>query len=181
MNPAFVYNPNISPAALSLVYDGLVGLHRTAGAAGYELVPDLAQSLPRPTPDGLTYTFTLRSGIRYSDGTRLQADDVRRGIERSFVQPSDSAPPQYLDAIKGAAACIAAPTLPCHLTGIETNDKRGTVIIHLSRPDPDLLAKLTLPNASATPPNAPPPRSAARSPAPVLPDQRLPPQPVTSR
>ncbi len=168
VDPALVYNPDISPTALSLVYDGLVGLHRTSGAAGYELVPDLAQSLPRPTPDGLRYTFTLRSGIRYSDGTPLQADDVRRGIERSFVQPLDpnNGHPQYLDAIKGAAACIHAPLTPCHLTaGVETNNKRGTVIIHLSRPDPDLLAKLTLPYASATPASAPQPQRNLGGPA----------------
>ena len=48
--------------------DGLVGFKRVGGLDGGTLVPDLATSLPEPTDGGLTYTFQLRRGIRYSNG-----------------------------------------------------------------------------------------------------------------
>src|SRR5947209_4527630 len=40
---------------------------------GSQLVPDAALALPRISADGKTYTFTVRSGWRFSDGSRLTA------------------------------------------------------------------------------------------------------------
>ena len=70
---AFVFS------AYSLVYDGLVGLQRASGGAGLTLVPDLAVDLPRPSPDGLSYTFRLRRGIHYSDGRSGQTRRLQSG------------------------------------------------------------------------------------------------------
>ena len=67
--------------------DGLVGYRRKGGVAGNELVPDLAVALPAPTNDGVTYTFHIRSGIRYSNGALLRASDFRRGLQRAFKLP----------------------------------------------------------------------------------------------
>ena len=77
------YDP-IGIPALGTVYDGLIALRRSGGAAGLTLVPDLAWTLPRPADGGTTYTFTLRRGIRYSNGTLVRASDFRRGIQRQL-------------------------------------------------------------------------------------------------
>jgi peptide/nickel transport system substrate-binding protein len=61
----------------SLVYSGLLK-QNTSG----NLVPDLAQSYTI-SPDGLTYTFTLKNTIKFSDGTTITADDVVFTIERA--------------------------------------------------------------------------------------------------
>jgi len=66
--------------ALNTAYDGLTAFRRSGGAAGLTLVPDLAKTLPRPTAGGTIYTFTLRRGIRYSNGAPVRASDFRRGI-----------------------------------------------------------------------------------------------------
>ena len=58
---------------------------RTGGAAGLTVVPDLAVSLPVPTDAGLTYTFTLREGIRFSNGHVLEPQDVVATFERILV------------------------------------------------------------------------------------------------
>ncbi|MFJ4809470.1 ABC transporter substrate-binding protein [Streptomyces longwoodensis] len=55
----------------SKIFDGLL-----ARDAGMELRPALAKALPEVTADGLTYTFTLREGVRFSDGEPLTAADV---------------------------------------------------------------------------------------------------------
>jgi YVTN family beta-propeller protein len=83
LDPVLAFDPNGLPA-LATVYDGLVALRRSGGAASFTLVPDLARTLPRPAGGGTTYTFTLRSGIRYSNGTPVRASDVRRGIQRQL-------------------------------------------------------------------------------------------------
>ncbi len=77
---------NSSPArVLASTYDGLVTYRRAGGAAGLTVVPDLAVSLPVPTDGGLTYTFTLRDGIRFSNGHTLGPQDVVATFERVLV------------------------------------------------------------------------------------------------
>lgn len=66
-----------------LAYDTLATFDHTGGADGLRLVPDLAFALPAVTDGGRTYTFRLRPGIRYSNGTALRAGDFRRALERA--------------------------------------------------------------------------------------------------
>jgi peptide/nickel transport system substrate-binding protein len=142
----------VSWTALTTVYDGLVALRRSGGAPGLTLVPDLARTLPRPAAGGTTYTFTLRRGIRYSNGVLVRASDFRRGLQR---QLSFGASPGYYDDILGAPACRPSPG-SCDLSaGIITNDAAGTVTFRLSQPDPDFLYKLALLFAIPAAPGAP--------------------------
>jgi YVTN family beta-propeller protein len=154
IDPARAYDPETFHV-LTMVYDGLVGLRRTDGAAGLTLVPDLATELPRPTDGGRAYTFTLRRGIRYSTGAVVRPSDIRRGIEREFT--TGGGLPAYFAGIAGARACLPAPRPParCDLSrGIIADDTAYTVTIHLTAPDPDFLYKLTN-FAKAAPPGAP--------------------------
>ena len=141
--------------AQAMVYDGLVALRRSGGAAGLTLVPDLAMRLPRPAEGGRTYTFTLRPGIRYSNGTLLRASDIPRGFGRQITMGVD---PGYYEEILGAQACRQHP-LRCDLSaGIITNDTAGTITFRLNQADPDFLYKLALIFADPAAPGAPPHR-----------------------
>jgi YVTN family beta-propeller protein len=137
---------------LTAVYDGLTAFRRSGGAAGLTLVPDLARTLPRPTAGGTTYTFTLRRGIRYSNGAPVRASDFRRGMQR---QLSFGLGAGYYEGILGGSACIKHPDR-CDLSaGIVTDDAAGRVTFRLARADPDFLYKLGLPLAVPAPPGAP--------------------------
>ena len=70
--------------SLYMTNDGLTAFKRVGGSDGEQVVPDLAVSLPTPTDGGLTYTFQLRSGVRYSNGQPVRPEDFRRAIERSL-------------------------------------------------------------------------------------------------
>jgi ABC-type transport system substrate-binding protein/DNA-binding SARP family transcriptional activator len=147
----------VSPAALATVYDGLVALRRSGGAAGLTLVPDLATTLPRPADGGTTYTFTLRRGIRYSNGTVVRASDIRRGIRRQLINgPAVGVPDSdYYGGILGASACGQHPGR-CDLSaGIVTDDAAGTVTFRLAQADPDFLYKLAGPLVAPAPPGTP--------------------------
>jgi YVTN family beta-propeller protein len=138
---------------LTAVYDSLVTLRRSGGAAGFTLVPDLATTVPRPTDGGTTYTFTLRRGIRYSNGALVRASDIRRGMQRQLIFGPD--PGGYYDGILGAQTCPHHPGR-CDLSaGIVTSDAADKVTFHLSRPDPDFLDILTLLIAAPAPPGTP--------------------------
>jgi peptide/nickel transport system substrate-binding protein len=70
------FNPIINVAG----FDSLMGRYLFDGLITYTadgtLVPALAESLPKISSDGLTYTFNLRSGVRWTDGQPLTSDDV---------------------------------------------------------------------------------------------------------
>ena len=114
----------IASGLLSGSYDGLVGLRHAAGAKGNEVVPDLADTLPTSTDGGRSYSFQLRSGIRWSDGRPLTVFDVRRGFERAV----SSGLTTLHDEIVGASSCTVAK---CDISGIDINPTTRTVTIHL--------------------------------------------------
>jgi peptide/nickel transport system substrate-binding protein len=138
---------------LILTHDGLVGFKRAGGAEGTKIVPDLATEVPQPQDGGKTWTFTLRPGIKYSDGTDLKASDFQRVFLRQFTVPGPAN--GFYEPIVGAAECLKSPKA-CDLSkGIVTDDQAGTVTFHLTAPDPEFLDKLGLPFAFAVPGNTP--------------------------
>ena len=148
----------MDPAIWRATGDGLVALVEDSGAA--QLVPDLATAVPQPTDGGRTYTFHLRRGLRYSTGVPVLASDVRRELERLFGVGSDLA--GSMAALRGAPACAQRPA-SCDLSaGVTTDDRAGTIVFHLSRPDPELLFKLASPAARPVPPGTPRTYLAAR-------------------
>lgn len=68
-------------------YTGLLTYRHEEGEPGTQLIPGLADALPRISDDGRTYEFTLRRGLRYSDGTPVRASDYPYSIERMIRVP----------------------------------------------------------------------------------------------
>ena len=153
------YTTIMSAELNSLLYDGLVGYRRVPGAAGHTLVGALATTAPPPVDFGRMYIFTLRRGLRYSDGRPVQVTDFRASMERFLeatrdLPPAEELPPFY-DGIVGARACMHSRA-PCDLSrGIEVNVPARTIAIHLTRPDGDLLHKLTMQFAYVMPAGSP--------------------------
>lgn len=79
----------------TLQYEGLTSLDEN-----YEIVPGLAESW-EASNDGLTYTYTLREGLLWSDGEPLTADDIAWTINTSRDQgwSNHIAVTQNLDAV----------------------------------------------------------------------------------
>ena len=147
---------------LTLAYDGLVAYRRAGGSTFGTLVGDLATDVPKPSPDGRTYVFTLRRGIRYSDGGLVQPDDFRASLEDLLERHGKNIPPFY-EKIAGAPGCVRTPRR-CDLSdGIETDRTARTITVRLTAPDPELMHKLAFPFAYLAPadqpfrPKVPPP------------------------
>jgi peptide/nickel transport system substrate-binding protein len=106
-----------------------------AGSGALEIVPDLAESLGEVSPDGLTWTYKLKSGITYDDGTPVTSTDVKYAIARSnFTDELINGPKyfqQYLDA--GDYAGPYKDTNLDNFTGIETPDDT-TIVFRLAQP-----------------------------------------------
>ncbi|MBW9117050.1 ABC transporter substrate-binding protein [Rhizobium cauense] len=114
------------------------------------LVPSLAENFT-VSPDGLTYTFKLRKGVKFSNGREVVASDVKYSIERA-VDPKTQGPGAgFFGAIKGFEDLTGGKSTT--LAGIETPDD-STVIFHLSRPDATFLHVLAINFASVVPKEA---------------------------
>jgi peptide/nickel transport system substrate-binding protein len=130
---------------LIISHDGLVGFKRASGTEGTKLVADLATSVPKPTNGGKTYTFTLRKGIKFSNGKELKASDVKYTFERLFKIGSSPNAGTWYNVIVGGDACVKSPKT-CNLDkGVVVNDAKGTVTFHLTKGDPEFLDKLAVP------------------------------------
>ncbi|MGG5809056.1 ABC transporter substrate-binding protein [Falsiroseomonas sp. CW058] len=75
-------------APLSWAHDALVRFP-PGSADPARLEPDLAEGFTR-SPDGLTYTFRLRQGVRFHDGSPLEGEDVVFSLRRA-ADPARSA------------------------------------------------------------------------------------------
>lgn len=127
---------NTAWSVYGLMLRPLLGYRQTAGAAGNELVPDLAQALPVVSPDGLTYTLTLRRGVRFSPPVSrpITSRDVSYAFERIATPSLAAQYGFYFDVVER----------------IETPDDR-TIVFHLSEPAGDFAARLALPATAPIP------------------------------
>ncbi len=136
------------------MYDGLLAFKKVDGQESFTVVPDLAEALPEVSADGKSYTFTLRKGIKFSDGRDVTVDDVAASFKRIFTVSSPTAGTFY-NGIVGAAACLKTPT-SCDLSkGVVVDEATNKVVINLVDPDPELAYKLSVPHASILPADAP--------------------------
>ncbi|MEU9992201.1 ABC transporter substrate-binding protein [Streptomyces sp. NPDC048045] len=106
------------------------------GEKGNTLVPDLAASKGVPSDGGKTWTYKLRSGLKYQDGSAITSKDVKYAVERSnFARDVLSLGPNYFqqfmkdgDKYKGPYKDKSAKGL----SSIETPDET-TIVFHLNR------------------------------------------------
>ncbi|HEU0251041.1 MAG TPA: ABC transporter substrate-binding protein [Solirubrobacteraceae bacterium] len=145
-----------------ITYTGLVTYAHASGEAGAKLIAGVAEALPTVSNGGKTYTFKLRKGLVYSNGTAVKASDFTHTIERaiklgwgnkSFLTENIVGGEAYDE---GKAHSIA---------GIHTDDATGTITIDLNAPYGPFLNVLAFPAAGLVPsttpmhalPNEPPP------------------------
>lgn len=119
----------------------LVTFKPAAGKESLEVVPDLATGLGKASADAKTWTYTLRKGVKFEDGTEITSKDVKYAIERSnFAPEALSNGPTYFKAYLDGGDKYKGPykdKSPEGLKSIETPDDQ-TIVFHLSKPFADM-------------------------------------------
>jgi oligopeptide transport system substrate-binding protein len=112
----------------SLVTSNQLGDPKPAHATKYDI-----------SADGLTYTFTLRPGLKFSDGSPLTAKDYEWTWKRNLAPETASEYAQALYPIKGAEDYNTGKTTDRNSVQVKaTNDT--TLVVTLAEPAPYFLA-----------------------------------------
>ena len=91
---------NTNSGASSVADNVLEGLYRWNDDNVEECV--LATDFPKVSDDGLTYTFELKSGVKFSDGSDLTSEDVKYTFERMFKPETGCQNTYMFEMIQGA-------------------------------------------------------------------------------
>jgi peptide/nickel transport system substrate-binding protein len=129
----------------------LMGVKHIAGPPGNELVPDLASAAPEISADGLTYTFKLKTGVKWAPP--LDRDVTSKDVAYAF-QRMNTAPlvAQYASYFTGVVKGMdgKAKSAETTISGIETPDDQ-TIIFNLEKATGDFLYRLSMPAAAPIP------------------------------
>ena len=131
-----------------LTYLGPYSFAHASGVAGTQVIPSVATAPPTVSNGGKTYSFTIRTNLKYSDGTPLKASDLTFGIERA-LKLGWSAASFLTSTIQGAADYAKGKAKS--VSGITTDDTTGKTTIHLVSPYGAFVDVLAVPGVSYMP------------------------------
>ena len=125
-----------------VLLDGADDLQELPGTCGKTLVPALATAPGTVSDNGLTWTYHIKSGVKFQDGTPVTSQDVKYAVERTFDRGVLANGPNYFQTLLGGnAASYPGPYKDrsknlMGLTAITTPDST-TVVFHLAKPFSD--------------------------------------------
>jgi len=151
-------DPGISYAVegweiLEATDNGLLTFKKASGGAQATILPDIATAMPSVTDGGRTYTFHVRTGVRFSPPVNraVQPSDFKYAIERLFRVGSPGV--GFYTDIVGANAYAAHKAAA--ISGIVADDATHTITFHLVNPDGAFLDDIAIPFAFAVPVGTP--------------------------
>ncbi len=145
LDPAYIADAADVQLLLQL-YAGLTRLDERG-----EAYPSLASGW-EVSDDGLTYRFTLRDDLAFSDGTPLVAEDVRRSWLRLLDPATGATAPDVLSVVEGATARMSGEAGDDEV-GIEAPDDT-TLVVRLRHPASYFVEITATPATFVVPPNA---------------------------
>src|ERR1700704_2410347 len=109
-----------------------------------QLQPDIAAEMPKISTDGKTYTFKIRSGVKFSNGRTVTADDFKYSWER-MLDPKTAGPMtggSFWGGVHGAQDFFAGTTTS--IPGFKVIDP-STLEIDLDSPNQSFLNIIAMP------------------------------------
>ena len=149
LDPARIYLSRDRAFASSFLFRTLLTYRQAPGAKGIELVPDLATNLGQVSKDATTWSFKVKSGIKFEDGKAINCEHIKYSVSRVFAQDLITDGPMHLIALldipmdaKGKS--IYSGPYVNSPEGLKAFDKavtcakdKKTITFKLSRAEPD--------------------------------------------
>jgi len=123
----------MSASQLTLLY-----YPHVEGAAGGRLSPMASQGMPKVSNNGKTYTFTIKKGFKFSDGTAVTSANFKRAFDRGVNKAMQSPASSFLDDV----ASWKAPN-------------PSTFVVTQKKVAPDFMARMSMMFFAAVPASLP--------------------------
>jgi peptide/nickel transport system substrate-binding protein len=128
------------------------------GPDSLKLVPDISVDMGKASDNNRTWTYKIRSGVKFANGAPVTSKEIKYAIERDFamdVLGTGGGGPTYLVELLGGGDSYPGPYKdkdPQHLglKTVETPDD-STIIFHLTKPFGDMNYLLALPTSTPVP------------------------------
>jgi peptide/nickel transport system substrate-binding protein len=152
-NTYYAFNLNFS----RLYATPLMTYKSCGGQCGLAIVPGLASSPGVATDGGKTWTYHIKSDVKFEDGTPVTSADVKYAVERTFARNVLANGPSYYESLLGGnAAKYPGPYKNrsknlMGLTAVSTPDPT-TVVFHLAKPFADFNYVVAFPQSAPVPP-----------------------------
>jgi peptide/nickel transport system substrate-binding protein len=106
------------------------------GPAGNELTPDLAEGLGTSSDGGKTWTYKIRSGVKYEDGTVVKSADVKYAVLRSVDKATFPNGPAYFEQFLNLPEGYKGPykSKGVNTDSAITTPDDTTIVFHLKQP-----------------------------------------------
>lgn len=149
LDPSVAYDTE-SGQRLNNIYETLIMFD---GPSTDKFLPKLATDVPTIenggiSADGLTYTFTIRKGVKFHGGEEMTPEDVEYSFERHMITDQDGGPMwMMLEALTGEGSTrdkdgkIIPGIFEKITKAVELQGDK--LILHLPKPYPPLMAILT--------------------------------------
>lgn len=139
----------------NLLGRALMGYRHVEGAEGNELIPDLAAEEPEVSDDGLTWTFTLRDGVRFGPpvNREVTSQDVAYAFKRIGTDSLVAQYGFYYGVVEGMSEFMQSGGLAKkgnEIAGITTPDEK-TIEFRLTEPTGDFGYRLAMPATGPIP------------------------------
>lgn len=154
----FVWDADLDPTGeyLGFAHNYFEALHRTMLSVnhkkgGNDLLPDLATEQPTVSADGLTWTFKMKKGVKFSPPVSREANvkDIVTAITRiANPVPAATGYPAYYRPIEGFADVEAGKAKA--ISGITTPDD-FTIVFKLTEPTGDFPFRMSMPATAPMP------------------------------
>jgi peptide/nickel transport system substrate-binding protein len=131
----------------------LMGFSPLPGAKGTAVVPDLAQAAGVSNADKTVWTYKLKSGLKFSDGTPITSKDIKYAIERLFATDIINGGPSsyYLSLLTPASGYKGPYADPTgDLSTVKTPDD-STIEFDLTKSFADFDYLMALPTSAPVP------------------------------
>lgn len=149
-DPRGVYYSDMISIQTSLLVRSLTQWKYDEETGNMVLVPDLATDLGQPNEDFTQWTFELKDGIKYEDGTDIKSSDIAYSVSSSLdCDTFTDCPSNYLLGVLSGSGDVKKDGDIA--SGIETPDDK-TIIFNFDTPFPDMSFYAFFPLFSPIPP-----------------------------
>ena len=150
LDPPNIYVANALETSTALFHRMLTNYIEDPGGGPLKLVGDLATSAGEQSEGGKVWTYHLRDGIKFDDGSAITSQDVAYGISRAFSEFGVQGP-QYLQTALDPSGTYKGPYTDGKLApGLSTPDNK-TIVFTFATPHPELPYLVAFPTSTPVP------------------------------